>query len=318
MKILGLIFGLCLGYGSILYAQIMPQTSFKVSGGVTDIVIVDETMYVGTNASSVDIINLNTKAIEQKIKLPQIKDFMGDIIDSKVYSVDVLGKHILILSQDEKGYRKIDLYNGERIETILDAKDRMYIAKAKFLDKENIVFALLSNEIISYNIKDKKENWHEQVAFSKFSDFVMDEKKQTIIIADESGNLKLLDLKSGKLVKTLRDQNLDNVFQVDIKNNIIATAGQDRKVILYNQNTNTVSHLTSGFLIYSVGLSPSGNIVAYSCDEASNVAVHKTNTLSKIGIFSGSKMTLSKILFKNEKEFFVGSDSPEVLYYKLK
>lgn len=41
--------------------------------------------------------------------MPKIKDFLGDVIDSKIYSVDVLEKY-LILSQGEQGGRNLDIY----------------------------------------------------------------------------------------------------------------------------------------------------------------------------------------------------------------
>ena len=108
--------------------------------------------------------------------------------------------------------------------------------------------------------------------------------KTEIVVADESGELQIYNTKSSKHIKTLSGQNLDNVFAVDYKNEIIATAGQDRRVVVYNMNYNSAYYKTSNFLIYSVGLSPSGKFVAYASDENNNVTVFKKNTKSKNAI----------------------------------
>ena len=103
-------------------------------------------MYVATNASSVDIFNINTQNKIESIKLPKIHDFTGDIIESKIYSVDILNDNILILSQGEKGGRSIDTYKNGKLEKIIDDKDGLFIAKAKYLDENHIIYALLSND----------------------------------------------------------------------------------------------------------------------------------------------------------------------------
>ena len=41
-------------------------------------------------------------------------------------------------------------------------------------------------------------------------------------------------------------------------------------------------------------------------------------TKSKIGMYTGNKMTLTNILFINEKEFFCASDDKTINFYKIK
>lgn len=296
----------------------MPTTSYLADGSVTDMKIDKGSLYVATGASVIDVFNIKTKKIIHKINISKIKDFMGDTIDSKIYSVDVLDGKVLILSQGAHGFRRVDIYENNKLKHIINVEDKMYIAKAKFLDNKNIIVGLLSNDIISYNIKNKKQNWTIQASQSKFSNFKLNENKSKIIVCDESGDLHLINTKNGKFIKTFSGHNLDNVFQVDYKNGIIATAGQDRRVVIYNTKTDSVYYKTSNFLIYSVGLSPSGKIVGYASDENNDVTLFKTNTKTKLGVFGGNEMTLSNILFLNEKEFFVSSDDKTINFYKLK
>ncbi|MEK6659738.1 MAG: hypothetical protein AABY36_08675 [Campylobacterota bacterium] len=157
-----------------------------------------------------------------------------------------------------------------------------------------------------------------QVSGARFSDFALNESKSEVVIADESGNLKIHNTKDGKLIKLLAGENLDNVFQVDYKNGIIATAGQDRKVVIYTQKGGSTYHIKSNFLIYSVGLSPSGKVVGYSSDEHNNVSVVDTVTKANIGKFGGNNMTLTKIVFVNESEFLIASDNKIINLYSVK
>ena len=295
-----------------------PSKMYNSSGAVVDMVVADQKLYVATGASSVDVFDLKSAKIVKKITVGKITDFMGDAIDSKVYSVDVLDGAVVLLSQGEKGFRRVQIYKDGKLAEVISIKDQLYIAKVAFLDSKTLLLGLLSNEIIAYDIATKKMNYREQVSFSKFSNFALNEQKSEVVVADESGDLKIHSTKDGKLIKTLEGQNLDNVFQVDYKNGIIATAGQDRRVVIYNTTFNSAYYKTAPFLIYGVGLSPSGKLVAYASDEQNNVTVFKTSSKSTVGHYGGNKMTLSKIIFVNEKEFLVSSDDKTINLYNIK
>ncbi|WP_372998583.1 WD40 repeat domain-containing protein [Sulfurimonas sp.] len=304
---------------SIIFADIkMPLKQYTSTGPVTDMVIRGSKLYSATNASCVDIFDLKSQKIVQKIEISKIKDFMGDEVDSKIYSVDVLDNQVLILSQAKNGFRRVHIYKDNKLELIIPYTKSLTIAKAKFLNKDTILLGMLSNELISFNLKTKAYNWSIQVSGAKFSDFALNENKDEAIVADESGSLKIHNMKDGKLINILEGQNLDNVFQVAYKNGIIATAGQDRRVVIYAYKFDSAYYKSSSFLIYSVGLSPSGKKVAYSSDENNNITVFNTITKSTLGKFGGNKMTLTNILFLNENEFLVASDDKTINFYSVK
>ncbi|MBW6488120.1 WD40 repeat domain-containing protein [Sulfurimonas sp.] len=294
-----------------------PKASFISSGSVIDILYQDGRLYSATDAGCVDIFDFKSRAILKKIEVPKIEDFMGDEIDSKVYSVDKINTKIMILSQGRDGFRRVHINQDGKTQLLIDYSKALTIAKAKFLNENTILLALLSNELISYDIKKRTNNWLIQVSGAKFSDFVLNESKDEVVIADESGNLKIHSTKDGKLLKTLAGENLDNVFQVDYKNGVIATAGQDRRVVIYAPKTGSAYQIKSDFLVYSVGLSPSGAIVGYASDENNNVTLLNSVTKSKIARFGKNKMTLNRIVFINENEFLVASDDKTINLYSV-
>jgi len=295
-----------------------PVLSFKASGSVVDMIYKNNKIYTATDAGIVDIFDYKTKKIIQKITVPKIKDFMGDEVDSTVFSVDELDGEIMILSKSKNGYNRIHIYKNKKKTLIIDYKKSLAIIKAKYLDKNTLLLALLSNEIISYDIKNSKENYRVQVNGAKFSDFDLSENKETIVVTDESGDVNIFNSKSGKNIQTLTGQNLDNVFEIEYKNGVIATAGQDRRVAIYVPKFKSAYHLQAKFIVYSVGLSPSGKIVAYSSDENNNVTLKNTITKSVLGKFTGNSITLSNIIFINENEFLVSSNSPTINVYTIK
>ena len=302
---------------NIFAKDLTPNYSLKTSGGVTDLVLKNENLYVATTDSSVDIFNINTKEKINSIKVPKIKDFMKDTIEARIYSIDVLENNILILSQGESGGRNIDIYKDGKLNKIIEDKDRLFIAYAKFIDENHIVYALLSNQIYLYDIKNKKVVNEVQISQSKFSNFKLNEDKSKIVVADESGILTLLNTKDLNPIKRFDTLNLDNVFQVDMKKDIFITAGQDRRCAIYSLDERISYYKEGSFLIYSVALSPSGKLAAFASDEENNVTIFNTTTKENLYKLTQNKTTLTNILFINENEIFVSSDDEKINYYKL-
>ncbi len=304
-----------------IYAKglIQPEYVYKVSSGlVTDVLYNKQQLYCATDDGKIEIFDTKSKQIIQNIKLDKIKDFMGDAIDSKIFSIDLLDDSLLILSQDNGGYSRVHIYNSAALHVIIFSNDRLNIIKAKFIDKENILIALISNDIISYNIKSKKKNWTTQASMSKFSNFALNNDKTLVAIADESGEVHIISTKDGKKVKTLTGDNVDNIFSIDFKGDVILTGGQDRRVGVYNLKNGDAYYKMSHFFVYGVGLSPSGKTAAYSSDINNDVELFDTATREVLGKYKANKMIVNSIYFINEKEFFINSSSSEVGYYKIK
>ncbi len=294
-----------------------PTLSVEVAGGVTDMEMDKKNIYVATTGGAVDIIDIKTKKIIKTIKLKKIKDFMGDDIDPKVYSVDIYNDAVLLAVQGIKGYSEVYEFKDEKLRRIINIEDKKFVLRAKYINSEKIIFALLSNQFYLYDIKNKNYLWEKHISFSKFSNFVLNEKKDQFLVSDESGDLKLHKVSDGSFMKSYQGKNLDNVFQVDMKKNKIITAGQDMKSVVYNKDSGKAYIKKGRFLVYSAALSPSSKLAAYSKYENNDVQVFHAEYKSDKYKLTGNKMNISKILFLNENELFVGSDSKQLNYFKL-
>jgi len=317
MKYIVVVLFLCLE----LFAQnlIKPTYIYEVSSGlVTDVLCKNTLLYASTDDGNVEIFDTAKRKRVERISLPKIHDFMGDEVGSKVFSLDYLNDTLLILSQESGGYGRVHLYKNKQLSKVVSQEDMFNIIKAKFIDNENILMALISNDIISYNIKTKKKNWVTQASMSKFSSFALNEERSMVAIADESGDVHVLSTKDGHIVKTLSGQNVDNIFTIDFKKDTVLTGGQDRRAGIYSLSKGSGYHKESAFFVYGVGLSPSGKIAAYSSDMNNNVTLFNVDSQDNIGKFLSDKMIVNGIYFINEKEFYINSSSHSVRYFKLK
>lgn len=310
-----IIFSFLIFISFLFSSSLKPTQTYIASGGVTDLVFKNSLLYVATDASSVNIFNTKTAQIETSIKVPKIKDFMGDEIDSKIYAVDIIKDKIMLVSQGSKGFREIYEYENGKLNLLISIDKKMFIARAKYLDETKIILSLLSNQLFVYDTVAKKFLWEVQVSHSKFSNFVLNKDKSKILIADESGAIKQVSSKTGKLEKEFSGLNVDNVFQIDLKNGVLITAGQDRRCGVYSDFNKYYKQ--ADFLIYSAGLSPNGKIAGFASDEDNNITIFNTESNKDLYTLKGHKMTLTNIVFINENELFSSSDSNEVYYWKL-
>lgn len=293
-----------------------PSKIFKASGTVQSIVYKNNNLYAGTSEGKVEVFDTFTAEKIKEINIPEIKDFMGDIIPAKIYSIDLIDNKLLIVSQGMKGYRNIFIYENENLKKVIDIDKKYFIQKANFISKDKIVFALLSNQIGIYDLKKEKLDYLIQVSASSFSDFSLSEDKKVLVTTDESGIVRKIKVENAQIFGENKNKNLDKVYQIDYKNGVILTAGQDRQAVVYKDFTDY--SMRFDFLLYSCGLSPKAKLGGIAYNEKNEVLIFDVNTKEKLYNLKGQKATLTQILFKNKDEVFVSSDDSSINYFKLK
>ncbi|WP_421716614.1 WD40 repeat domain-containing protein [Arcobacter arenosus] len=293
-----------------------PSKIFKASGTVQSIVYKNNNLYAGTSEGKIEVFDTFTAEKIKEINIPEIKDFMGDIIPAKIYSIDLIDNKLLIVSQGMKGYRNIFIYENENLKKVIDIDKKYFIQKANFISKDKIVFALLSNQIGIYDLKKEKLDYLIQVSASSFSDFSLSEDKKVLVTTDESGIVRKIKVENAQIFGENKNKNLDKVYQIDYKNGVILTAGQDRQAVIYKDFADY--SMRFDFLLYSCGLSPKAKLGGIAYNEKNEVLIFDVNTKEKLYNLKGQKATLTQILFKNKDEVFVSSDDSSINYFKLK
>jgi WD40 repeat protein len=302
-----------------LYAtsSLTPVDTIEVNGTAKDMILVDNHLVIATDMGHIEVYDSSKNEKIKEISIPDIKDFMGDIIPARVMSVDRIESKYLLLSDSGKGgYSNLYIYDNN-LTQLLSAEDKKAIIKARFVDENHILLGYLSNEVALLNIKDKKERYRVQLSESKFSDFALNEDKSQVVFSCESGVLSVVDVQSGKILKELQGQNVDNVYRVDFKKGMVSGAGQDQRGSLYDVKTGKGEYIKGNFLIYSTALSPSASKVIFAMDEKNNLSVYNTTSKSKIALLKGQKSTLNVILFKDENIIYSASDDNTVMVWDL-
>ncbi len=298
--------------------DIKPVKEIEVAGSVMDMKIDNNLLYIGTDGGTLEIYDIKNEKFIDKIKLKDIHDFMGDVISPKVYSVDVVGDKKLLLAQGEHGARELFINENNQTIKVIDQKDKLTMQKAKFIDKDFVFLGLLSNEIVLYDLKNKKIIYTKQLSQSKFSDFAINEDKSQAVISCESGINYLVDVKSASTIKELKGGNKDNVFKVSYKNGRVSAAGQDRVGAVYDvKSANVINSFTAPFLIYATGLNKDASLVAFAFGTDNDIAIFNLNSNSKVYNLKGQKSTLNSIIFYDDKTLFSGSDDKYIMKWKL-
>jgi len=310
-----ILFLLCL---NTLFA-ITPTLNIEVNGTTKDMVLHNNELIIGTDNGQLLVYNYKKKRFTNAIELPKIKDFMGDLVQAKVFSVDKIAEQYLLVSDSgESGYSNLWLHKSNKTERLIKATDKKAIIKARFINKKQILLGFLSNEVALFDIETKKERYRTQLNESKFSDFSLNLDKSQAVFACESGILTIVDTQRGMVLKELKGVNKDNVYKVAFKKDIVTGAGQDRKASIYDVKKGTDSFIEGSFLIYATGISPSSHLVAFALDEQNDISIFNAETKEKLFTLKGQKSTLNTILFKDEETLFSSSDDSTILMWNLK
>ena len=295
-----------------------PAMQIEVNGTAKDLVLNKNLLYIGTDSGRLQVYDYEAKKFVKEIKIPNIKDFMGDEVPATVFSIDYLdGKYLLLSDSGIGGYSNLWIHENNTTTQLLAPEDKKPIIKVRFVDNDHILFGYLSNEVALYDLKSKKELYRVQLSESKFSDFALNEDKSKVVFSCESGILYLVDTKTGKVIRELKGLNVDNVYKVDFKGTTVSGAGQDRRGSIYNIETGKGDYIQGSFLIYATALSPSAQFVAFAMDEQNDIYIYKTATKEEVAMLKGQKSTLNAIIFKDEKTLFSASDDNTVMMWKL-
>lgn len=301
---------------SVYAKDLIPYSRFYSVGFVNDFVVHENLLYVANDMGTVDIFDINSAKIVNQISLPPITSSFNKIIPPDVLSVDYINNKVLILSVGENGYRNVWTYENNMLKNIISEDKKLMIKEARFVDNEKIVLSTLGSDMILHDMSENYNIYNSHVSHSAMGDFLLSSDKQKIIMADESGEVKIIDTTSSNTMERFSSQNVDNIFKVAYANGVIITAGQDRRVGVYAQNQEPY-HIKSNFLVFCVGISPSGKIGAYSSGQENILQLFNTKTKEYSDRLVGHKNIINQIKFIDENEIFSSSRDNYIFRWKL-
>lgn len=296
--------------------EIAPTFKLKSLGIVNDFVVHENKIYIANDAGTVDVFDLKTQKLLEFIALEPITSRMGELTSPNILSVDYLNGKVLIVSIGQDAYRNVWIYENYKLKNIINEEKKLTIKEARFVNDERILLGTFASEILLHDLGENYNLYKRHVSQSTLGDITLSEDKSKVIMSDESGEIRILDVKTSDTLKVYSSQNVDNVYHVAYANDVIITAGQDRRVAVYQEGKKDY-HIKSDFLVYCVGIAPSGKTGIYSSGEQSDLQLFNTKTKEKLDRLVGHEGIVNQIKFINEKELFSNERNRYVYYWRL-
>ncbi|WP_456480756.1 nitrate reductase [Nautilia sp.] len=303
-----------------IYAfALMPVKKITYNGYISKITYNKTYLIAGLENGTIVIKKFDTLKNIEKISLPKIHDFMGDLISMPIYSLDIApdNKHLMILAEGEDAKRELFIYDldTKKLKHIFTTKETLM--KGTFIGNDKIFFALLSDEALLYDLKNKKNIYRTQIGNYVFSTYAINKDKTLSVFGDESGALKIVDIKTGKKIKELKGFNKDKTLSCDIEKNLAINGSSDMRVAVYNiKNGYSKLTLKVKFLPYGATISPDLSKFAVQYNEKNDIAIYSMyNKL--LNVLKGHTMALNGIKFLDAKTIISFSPA-EILIWKLK
>ncbi len=297
-----------------LYAgTISPKISVKTSSPVLDFVVRGGDVWAGT--ANGEALHITTKGkIIATSALPVMEDSWGEKVKQKIMSIDLSSDAKTLIVAGEDGWL-YTIREGKVAKTSFSTKT--VVKKIAFISESRIALALLSNEVVFFDLKTNRTVKTLSCGTSPLSDMALSTDKKTAVIAGEAGVVSVIDTAVMKITRRIQGGNVDNIYKIDIQNNHVLTAGQDRRVILYTLDGKSYVRFEGSFLIYTAALSPSAGVMAAAMDEENLISVFDTLKRQKIATAKGHSATLNRIGFINEKRFVSCADENKILFWEL-
>ena len=276
----------------------------KIDAGhaVTDMLYRDGILYVSTEQGEVDLFNFRSRKLIRRIRVPNIRDFMGNPIPPKIYSVDVSpsGGKLLMVSEAEGGFSEVYLYEDERgLRKLIDITRGLIVKEARFVGERRAIFGLLSGEIILFDLSKNKFIYRVQVSRSSLSDIDLSDDGSEVAVSDEGGTVTLVSVKDGKVLGRFKGVNVDKLYKLDYRDGKILVGGRDRRVALYYTDTEKYRKFKAKFLVFSVAMDRAAKMGAYLYNEKNDVRIVELDTGRDVDLLRGHRYPVSAILFLN-------------------
>lgn len=300
----------------IMNAESIKATKLlKTSGLVSDMVVRNDALYVANDNGKIDIFSIKTFKKSTTLTLPAIIGANGKPAAPKVYSLDHHGGDTIAVTESGGDFRNLFLYRKGVWKKLLDSSRGLLIKKVRFFTPDKIVLGLTGDTIVLYDSVKNSLIYQIQAGGGIFRDMVLSPSHQYVSIGDEGGEIPMVDLAKGKIVKTLRGINLDNIYRLDHKNGTIITGGHDRRVGLYRPRNSY--YIQTEFFVYSVALTPSAAIGVYSDGDENELQVFDVNTKANLTRLKAGNVSIDHLIFIDEHSLFAAGEDTQIYYWRL-
>ncbi|MCF6201323.1 MAG: WD40 repeat domain-containing protein [Hydrogenimonas sp.] len=297
-------------------SEILPSAKFFASGIVTDFVVENGRLYVGTDRGTVDIFDIDRNKMLYQVALEPIEDGRGGAIPPKVLSVDVRDGELLIVSIGKEGFRRVWLYRDFTLQKVADENRKLFIKEARFSDNGHIVVGTFGSQLALYGVDESYEIYRRSASSSSLGALALDYSGGKLFFGDEAGDIYIFDIKSGREVEKLSAGHLDKVHSLAYAKGVVVSGGHDRRVGVHFLGA-THYYIKTGFPVFCVGISPNGNRALFSSGDRQILQLFDVKTGKFVGRLAGHQALVNKILFLSEERVISSERSRMLLLWSL-
>lgn len=273
------------------FSELIKEMEFNAN--VLNIKQIRNDFLISLDNGEIEILDENFTQ-KMNYKFPKIKTYFGDLIESRIFSADLLDDEILVLLSSDFGAQKLEILGKKDF----DLKSENF-KNAFFINKNLAILADLSGEIYFFDLQNGKISDPIKISSSSLSSVEISPNRKILLLASEGGKVYVFDIVSKKILSQ-KSLHKDRIHDLAISSNLkIATGANDKSASFFDFKNDIVKNFESEFLVYAVSISENGKTLAYQSSENGDITLINTQNFEISNIIKTNDGNLGSIILNN-------------------
>lgn len=273
------------------FSELIKEMEFNAN--VLNIKQIRNDFLISLDNGEIEILDENFTQ-KMNYKFPKIKTYFGDLIESRIFSADLLDDEILVLLSSDFGAQKLEILGKKDF----DLKSENF-KNAFFINKNLAILADLSGEIYFFDLQNGKISDPIKISSSSLSSVEISPNRKILLLASEGGKVYVFDIVSKKILSQ-KSLHKDRIHDLAISSNLkIATGANDKSASFFDFKNDIIKNFESEFLVYAVSISENGKTLAYQSSENGDITLINTQNFEISNIIKTNDGNLGSIILNN-------------------
>lgn len=274
------------------FSELIKEMEFNAN--VLNIKQIRKDFLISLDNGEIEILDENFTQ-KMNYKFPKIKTYFGDLIESRIFSADLLDDEILVLLSSDFGAQKLEILGKKDF----DLKSENF-KNAFFINKNLAILADLSGEIYFFDLQNGKISDPIKISSSSLSSVEISPNRKILVLASEGGKVYVFDIIS-KTILSQKSLHKDRIHDLEISSNLkIATGANDKSASFFDFKNDIVKNFESEFLVYAVSIGENGKTLAYQSSENGDITLINTQNFEILNIIKTNDGNLGSIILNND------------------
>ncbi len=273
------------------FSELIKEMEFNAN--VLNINQIRKDFLISLDNGEIEILDENFTQ-KMNYKFPKIKTYFGDLIESRIFSADLLDDEILVLLSSDFGAQKLEILGKKDF----DLKSENF-KNAFFINKNLAILADLSGEIYFFDLQNGKMSDPIKISSSSLSSVEISPNRKILVLASEGGKVYVFDIVSKKILSQ-KSLHKDRIHDLAISSNLkIATGANDKSASFFDFKNDIIKNFESEFLVYAVSIGENGKTLAYQSSENGDITLINTQNFEISNIIKTNDGNLGSIILNN-------------------